>query len=137
MAPTAMALFAVGFCGSAFGILIRAMVGDAADEVLLEVGVDRTGLLYSMVSTTTKIGGALGVITFPLLAAFGYSASAKVVNTPVAIFDLKLIYCVLPLIFLLLGAIAFWGYTLDARRHAQIRQALESSGKGPPRNAVS
>jgi glycoside/pentoside/hexuronide:cation symporter, GPH family len=137
MAPTAMALFAVGFCGSAFGILIRAMVGDAADEVLLEIGVDRTGLLYSMVSTTTKIGGALGVITFPLLAAFGYSASAKVVNTPAAIFDLKLIYCVLPLIFLLLGAIAFWGYTLDARRHAQIRQALESSGKGPPRNAVS
>jgi glycoside/pentoside/hexuronide:cation symporter, GPH family len=133
MAPIAMALFAVGFCGSAFGTLVRAMVGDVADEVLLEVGVDRTGLLYSMVSTTTKIGGALGVITFPLLAAFGYSASAKVVNTPAAIFDLRLIYCVLPLVFLLLGGLAFWGYTLDAKRHAQIRQALASSGKNPPR----
>jgi Na+/melibiose symporter-like transporter len=133
MAPTAMALFAVGFCGSAFGILVRAMVGDVADEVLLELGADRTGLLYSMVSTTTKVGGALGVITFPLLAAFGYSASEKVVNTPAAIFDLRLIYCVLPLIFLLLGGLAFWGYALDAKRHAQIRHALEASAKNPLR----
>ena len=129
MAPVALALFAVGFCGSAFGILVRAMVGDVADEILLERDSDRTGFLYSLTSTTTKIAGALGVATFPMIAAFGYSPSEKVINTPHAIFGLTLVYGVSPLIFLLLGGLSFWGYALDAKRHAEIRRAIESSVK--------
>jgi len=132
MIPIAMALFAIGFCGSAFGTSIRAMIGDVADELLLETGVNRTGLLYSMVSTTTKVGGALGVVTFPLLVLFGYSASEKVINTPYAIFGLTLIYGLCPIIFLIIGGITFRGYSLDAQRHAEIRRALEAPALRTP-----
>ncbi len=125
MAPIAAALFAIGFCGIAFPTLVRAMAGDAADEILLEKGIQRTSLLYSMISTTTKSATALGVITFPLLAIFHFLPSENAVNTPHAVFGLVLIYCVSPLIFLLLGALAFANYSLDAERHDEIREALD------------
>ena len=50
-------MFAVGFCASAFLLLVRAMIADVADEVKLEPKQDLTSLLFSMVTTTTKIGG--------------------------------------------------------------------------------
>ena len=125
MAPIAAALFAIGFCGIAFPTVIRAMIGDAADEVLLEKGIQRTSLLYSLMSTTTKCAGALGVITFPLLAAFHFRPSDNALNTPHAVFGLVLIYCILPLVFLLSGALALSKYSLDAKRHREIREALD------------
>jgi Na+/melibiose symporter-like transporter len=125
MAPIAAALFAIGFCGIAFPTLVRAMAGDAADEILLEKGVQRTSLLYSMISTTTKSATALGVATFPVLAMFHFRPTDTAVNTPHAVFGLVLIYCVSPLVFLLLGALAFSNYSLDAVRHGEIREALD------------
>ena len=72
--PTLAAVGAVGFCTASFQLLIRAMVADVADEVKLEVGQDFTGLLFSMVTTTTKIGQSVTVlIVFPMLAAIGYN----------------------------------------------------------------
>jgi GPH family glycoside/pentoside/hexuronide:cation symporter len=125
MAPIAAILFAIGFCGIAFPTLIRAMAGDAADEVLLEKGIQRTSLLYSMMSTTTKCATALGVITFPLLAVFHFRPSENAINTPHSVFGLVLIYCISPLVFLLLGALALSRYDLDAKRHGEIREALD------------
>ncbi|MDZ4054352.1 MAG: MFS transporter, partial [Phenylobacterium sp.] len=40
------AMFAVGFVSSAFVLIVRAMVADVADEVRLETGEERAGLLY-------------------------------------------------------------------------------------------
>ena len=57
--PTIVGMFAVGFCASAFLLLIRAMVADVVDEVRLEQSRDLTSLLYSMVTTTTKIGATI------------------------------------------------------------------------------
>ncbi len=123
--PTALGMAAVGFCASAFLAVIRAMVADAVDEARLESGQDLTGLLYSMVTTTQKIGTAITVsIIFPILGAVGYDGKEGVINSPHAIFGLEMCYLFAPIILVFIGGGTMFGYRLDNARHAEIREAL-------------
>jgi GPH family glycoside/pentoside/hexuronide:cation symporter len=123
--PTIIGMFAVGFCASAFLLLVRAMIADVADEVRLEQKQDLTSLLFSMVTTTTKIGGSITVaIVFPVLAFVHYNGGEGAVNTPGAIFGLEMCYLFAPVILVWLGGAMFFGYKLDGARHAEIRQGL-------------
>ena len=61
------------------------MVADISDEVRLDIGKDRAALLYGLITSTSKVGSTLSVvITFGILAAFGFDAKEGVVNTGVA-----------------------------------------------------
>ncbi len=129
--PTVAGMFAVGFTASAFVLLIRAMVADVADEVKLEQGQDLTSLLFSMVTTTTKIGGTIIVIAvFPVLQMVGYNGKEGAVNTPHAIFGLEMCYLFAPILLVFGGGAALIGYKLDARRHGEIRAALAERNAG-------
>jgi GPH family glycoside/pentoside/hexuronide:cation symporter len=131
--PTVAGMFAVGFCASAFIPIVRAMVADVVDEVRLATGQDLTSLLYSMVTTTTKVGAAITVaFIFPILKAFGYNGKDGVVNTPHAIFGLEMCYLFAPIILVFLGGSMFFGYKLDAKRHGEIRAALEAQSVNDP-----
>ncbi len=126
-APTIVGMFAVGFCASAFLLLLRAMVADVVDEVRLERGQDLTSLLFSMVTTTTKIGTVITVVVvFPILKLVGYNGKEGAVNTPHAIFGLEMCYLFAPILLVFVGGALFFGYSLDARRHGAIREALEA-----------
>ena len=123
--PTGVAMMAVGFCAAAFLILVRAMVADVCDEVRLERRRDLTSLLYSMVTTTTKIGGTITVaVVYPVLAFVHYNPKEGAVNTPHAIFGLEMCYLFAPVVLVLVGGAMFFGYRLDSRRHGEIRDAL-------------
>jgi Na+/melibiose symporter-like transporter len=123
--PTAIGMFAVGFCASAFLVMIRAMVADVTDDVRLQLKQDYTSLIFSMVTTTTKIGATITVaVVYPILAAVGYNAKEGAVNTPHAIFGLEMCYLFAPIILVWFGGAMFFGYKLDATRHAEIRAAL-------------
>ncbi len=127
MLPTVGGMFAVGFCASAFLLLIRAMVADVVDEARLATGQDFTSLLFSLVTTTTKIGTVISlVIVFPILSAVGYNGKEGAVNTPGAIFGLEMCYLFAPIILVFVGGAMFFGYKLDAGRHAEIRAELEA-----------
>ncbi|HWD66937.1 MAG TPA: MFS transporter, partial [Caulobacteraceae bacterium] len=127
MVPTIFGMFAVGFTASAFLLLIRAMVADYVDEVRLEGGQDITSLLFSLVTTTNKIGLSITTLfSFSILAMVGYNAKESAVNTPHAIFGLEMCYLFAPIILVFLGGALFFGYKLDARRHADIRAQLEA-----------
>ncbi len=138
MLPTIGGMFAVGFCASAFLLLIRAMVADVVDEARLETGKDFTSLLFSLVTTTTKIGTVITVvIVFPILKAVGYNGKEGAVNTAHAIFGLEMCYLFAPILLVFVGGAMFFGYKLDAGRHAAIRAELESrdrevAGLNPP-----
>ena len=124
--PTFVGMFSVGFCASAFVSLVRAMVADVADEVRLNTGKERSGVLYALVTMTQKFGTSITVsIVFPILAAVGYNAKDGVVNTPAAIQGLEMCYLFAPIILVLIGGGALFGYKLDATRHGEIRQALD------------
>jgi GPH family glycoside/pentoside/hexuronide:cation symporter len=123
--PTAVFMFAVGFCASAFLIGIRAMVADICDVVRLEQGQDQTTLLYSMVTTTTKIGGSItNGIAYGILFLVGYQPAETAHNTPQAIFGLEMVYLFAPIILVFVGGAMLFGYKLDEKRHAEVRDAL-------------
>ena len=118
-------MIAVGFCATAFLILVRAMVADVVDEVRLERRQDLTSLLYSMVTTTTKLGGSITVaVVYPILAFVHYNPKEGAVNTPHAIFGLEMCYLFAPVALVLVGAAMFFGYKLNSKRHGEIRDAL-------------
>ena len=125
--PTAIGMFCVGFCAACFVIMIRAMVADIADEVKLDQGKEQISLLYSMIGITGKIGGSLtSIIIFPILAWVGFQAADEAKNTPDAIFGLEMCYLFAPIIFTLIGGTLMFGYKLDAKKHGEIREALDA-----------
>jgi glycoside/pentoside/hexuronide:cation symporter, GPH family len=119
-------MFSVGFVSSAFVLIVRAMVADVADEVRLETGKERVGLLYALVTTTQKIGTAITVgISFTVLDLVGYNAAEGAVNSREAIRGLELCYVFAPIILVFFGGAAFIGWKLDATRHAEVRRQLD------------
>ncbi len=125
--PVAMsfAMFGVGFVASAFAFLVRAMIADVSDEVRLETGKDRTAMLYAMVTSTNKIGSTLSVgVAYLILPLFGFIAREGAHNTADAIWGLQACYLAPPVLCVLIGGLAMWGYKLDETRHAEIRVAL-------------
>jgi len=124
--PTALSMFSVGFCGSAFIVLIRAMVADVADELRLQTGQERSGILYALVTLTQKLGSSLAVtIIYPILDLVGFVAKPGYHNTPEAIRGLEMCYVFAPIILVVVGSACLIGYKLDARRQSEIRTALE------------
>jgi Na+/melibiose symporter-like transporter len=124
--PTFVSMFSVGFCGSAFIVLIRAMVADVADELRLETGQERSGVLYALVTLTQKLGSSLAVtIIYPILDAVGFVAKPGYHNTPEAIRGLEMCYVFAPIILVVVGSACLIGYKLDAKRQSEIRNALD------------
>ena len=126
MAFMTLAMFFAGFVVSCFTFLIRAMAADISDEVRLDLGVDRAALLYGLITSTSKIGGAASVgITFSILGAFGFNQHEGAINTGAPLYALEACYVVVPIVTMFVGALALWGYKLDAVRHDGIRNALD------------
>jgi len=117
--------FITGFVAAGFQALIRAMVADVADDIRLSQGKERSGVLYSLTTSTSKIAlaGAI-IITYPLLAQIGYEPKLGPANTPEAIHGLTIAFTVGPIVFLALGAACFIGYRLTAERATDIRRQL-------------
>jgi glycoside/pentoside/hexuronide:cation symporter, GPH family len=133
-APGHMTLILVGATigGAAYtaaSMLPRAMMADIGDEELLRTGVDNTGMLYALLIGTYKIGQAVAIgIVFPALDFIGYDVAAGRHNTPEALFGLTMVFVGGPTALSSLSALLMIGYPLTAKRHAQIREALEGEG---------
>ena len=124
--PTFVSMFSVGFCGSAFVVLIRAMVADVADQLRLETGQERSGVLYALVTLTQKLGSSLAVtIIYPILDFVGFVAKPGYHNTPEAIRGLEMCYVFAPIILVIVGSACLIGYKLTSEKQSEIRKALE------------
>jgi Na+/melibiose symporter-like transporter len=119
-------MFLAGFLAAGFTVLTRAMTADIADEVRLEQGKERSGLLFAITTMTSKIAAAFSIgLTFLVLEMVGYVAKEGAVNTPEAIFNLELAYLIGPIVFVMLGGVCMIGYRLGEERHADIRRQLD------------
>jgi GPH family glycoside/pentoside/hexuronide:cation symporter len=117
-----MFLIGVPFAAGAF--LLRAMMADVGDEVRLATGVERTGLLYALLSGTVKIGSAMAVgVAFPLLQAFGFDARASGASAGLA--GLQALFVALPAALSVLAGWLVLRHPLTAARHGEIRAALD------------
>lgn len=118
----------VGLAFASGDLLLRAMMADVADEVRLAEGRDRTGLLFAVLTATSKLGYAVSVVTFAGLKAGGFDPAPGAENTPSALFWLQLMFAVLPAACLGLCAWVLRAYPLTAERHATVRAALDARG---------
>jgi len=117
-------LFA-GFVVSAFTFLLRAMIADIGDEVRLDIGKDRTALLYALITSTSKVGSTLAAgIVFPVIYYFGFNPKEGIVNTTEALDALTACYVIVPVLTMFVGAACLWGYKLDETKHDGIREEL-------------
>jgi Na+/melibiose symporter-like transporter len=123
---TALFMFFAGGTASAFLFLVRAMLADYSDELRLNQGVTRAGLLFSLTGITQKLAASFNTaISFSILAWVGFNPEEHAHNTPQAIFGLNMTYVFAPIVFVVVTGLFFFGYKLDAKRHAEIRAALD------------
>lgn len=123
--PLAMICFTTfGITSSSSSFIFRSMVADVADQDAVETGQQRTGLYYSVVSMTSKVGGAIAIwISYTLLAVIGFDATGG--NTPAALTGLRFIYAGPTVISCGLAFIFFRFYTLTEEAQIKNRRILE------------
>jgi Na+/melibiose symporter-like transporter len=123
---TAVGMATVGFSGSAFILLVRAMVADVADQLRLETGKERSGVLFALVTMTQKFGTSITItISYTILGLVGFNPKDGAVNTPHAIWGLEMAYLFAPIILVVIGGLFFFGYTMTRERHGEIRAQLD------------
>jgi glycoside/pentoside/hexuronide:cation symporter, GPH family len=119
----AIMMFLIGLPYSAGAFLLRAMMADIADEERLASGIDRTGLLFAILSGTVKIGSAAAIgITFVGLQLIGFDARTG--GGDQGLLGLEVMFLVLPILLALLASWIILSFPLTAARHAEIRSAL-------------
>ena len=130
-ALTAAAMFIAGLPYAAGLFLLRAMMADAGDEVRLETGVDRTGLMFSILSATTKIGHVLALIPYLILQWVGFKAlPGPAGNSEFSLLMLQILFIAVPGLLLAAAAWVLKGYPLTPKRHDEIREALMARDAG-------
>ena len=118
-------MFFIGLFFTAFTLLMQSIMADVSDEVRLEFGRERSGLLFAFITTTQKVGSAISIsLTFWLLSWLGYDPAAGMRNTAGHLRGLEAVYTFAPIAFALLGGACFIGFPLNAKRHAEIVAAL-------------
>jgi Na+/melibiose symporter-like transporter len=126
---TAIGLFIAGLPYAAGLLLTRAMMADVADEVRLQTEEDRTGLLFSFLSLTTKLGYAISVGVLIILGWVGFNEAPGAANSPIALNTLQILFLAVPTVLLAVSALVLNKYPLGEKRHAEVRAALEARDK--------
>lgn len=111
--------------------LLRSLAADVADLDTVESGQQRTGLYFSLITMTTKVGLALGVgIGYPLLDWIGFTPGGE--NSAAAIAGLRYTYVFIPVVSELLVVSLIWRFPIDERRQQELRRSIEQAGSSDP-----
>ncbi len=115
-------LYGVAYGAGSF--LLRSIMADVIDTDYLETGQRRTGLYYSLLSMTAKVGAALAVgITYPLLDFIQFTPGGE--NTPETLNQFMAMYVTLPAIVMLAAAVVMWRFPLDRAAQLDLRRRIE------------
>jgi len=119
-------MFVAGLPFASGPILLKAMMADVADEERLASGVDRTGLLFSLLTGSVKIGSMLAVGgSLYALDVVGFDPGASAANSEAALWTLSAMFTLGPAALALTAAWLIHGYRLDAAAHAEVRRQLD------------
>jgi len=124
------ALFGINLGAGSF--LLRSVMADVADHDELETGNKRTGLFFSLLTMTGKVGAALAVgVTYALIDQLGFVPRGD--NTQAALDGVRATFVWLPTVmYFAVGAI-MWSFPLDeAQQSENRRRIMERTEREPP-----
>jgi glycoside/pentoside/hexuronide:cation symporter, GPH family len=114
-----------GFSVGADLVLPASLQADVIDVDTAASGEQRSGLYLAIWGLATKLALALAVgIAFPLLALQGYDPGAGI-RSEGGLLTLALLYAAVPVGLKLIAIAGMWNFPLDARRQAELRQAID------------
>ncbi|ABS64727.1 major facilitator superfamily MFS_1 [Parvibaculum lavamentivorans DS-1] len=115
-------LYGVAYGAGSF--LLRSIMADVIDTDYLETGQRRTGLYYSLLSMTAKVGAALAVgITYPLLDLIQFTPGGE--NSPETLNQFMALYVAMPALVMLAAAFVMWRFPLDRAAQLALRRKIE------------
>jgi Na+/melibiose symporter-like transporter len=117
-------LVLAGFSQSAGTMLVRSMMADVVDEDTVKTGGQRSGLFFGLMLTTSKIGLAMGPITYAVLDIYGFDAKLGANNSPEAMTALVVLFSGVPFVLNLLAAWWVRDYALDENRQRALREEI-------------
>jgi len=113
-----------GVSSGATPFLARSMMGDITDKYNLDTGAQRTGLFFSILSLTNKIGSAFAVglayLSLDLMGFVPYSP-----NSADAVQKMSMLYVCVPALCMLLASRLMWNYPLNLAAQEDCRRKIE------------
>lgn len=107
--------------------LFRSLMADVADHDTVITRQQRTGLFYSLLTSTSKVGAAFAIfIAYSLLDAIGFQAGGE--NTQAVLDSLRAVYVWPACIISAAVAGILWFYPIDERQQKANREILEARG---------
>ena len=108
--------------------LMRSCMADVADEDALRVGRHRTGLFFSMLTLTAKIGSAATIgINYVLLDMIGFNAQGG--NEPTTIMALKVLFVSVPIVMSLVMIVAMARFPIGRAEQQILQEKLAARAK--------
>lgn len=108
---------------------------DVIDLDTLTTGHNRAGVFFAIWGVVTKMSFALAALSFPLLEAQGFNASAidaagKSGNSPEALMLLTALYAIVPVGLKAVALALVWSFPLGREEQAEIRRKIEARDAG-------
>ncbi len=105
-------------------LLLDVLIADVIDEDELKTGLRREGMYFGVNGFMIRLGISLQAVLMGVVLKQTHYDPALAVQPATAVFGLRVLVAVIPLVGLVLALLLLRVYPLDGRRLAEVREAL-------------
>lgn len=122
-AAAAMVLLGINMGAPSF--LLRSMMADVADEDTATNGKQRTGLFYSLLTMTSKVGGAAAIgVAYGALDLMGFIPGGE--NSDATLLGFEILFIVPVIVLNIFIAVIIYRFPIDQTRQEHNRRLIDA-----------